>query len=70
MKELASGLAFFDWRSLEGPGVKDDEVAAVQKRSYRGAGGYAALRMDVLRTLAEDDTQVGRAANKLLPEAD
>ncbi|HEX8238872.1 MAG TPA: DGQHR domain-containing protein [Allosphingosinicella sp.] len=70
MKELAAGLAYFDWRSLEGPGVKEDEAVVVQKRSYRGAGGYAALRVDVLRTLAEDDTQVGRVAASLVSVAD
>lgn len=66
MVELANGLACFDWRSLEGPDVKGDEDVEVRKRSYRGSGGYAALREDVLRTIAEDDTQVGRVANDLV----
>lgn len=66
MIELATGLAAFDWRSLEAPGVKEDEAVAVQKRSYRGSGGYAALREDVLRTLAEEDSDVGRTAADLL----
>jgi hypothetical protein len=66
MVELANGLACFDWRSLEGPEVKGDEDVEVRKRSYRGSGGYAALREDVLRTIAEDDTIVGRAAAGLV----
>lgn len=66
MVELANGLACFDWRSLEGPEVKGDEDVEVRKRSYRGSGGYAALREDVLRTIAEDDTVVGRTATDLL----
>ena len=66
MVELANGLACFDWRSLEGPEVKGDEDVEVRKRSYRGSGGYAALREDVLRTIAEDKTQVGRVAHDLL----
>ncbi|OBQ91394.1 hypothetical protein A9K66_13275 [Mesorhizobium sp. AA23] len=66
MVELANGLACFDWRSLEGPDVKGDEDIEVRKRSYRGSGGYAALREDVLRTIAEDDTQVGRVAHGLI----
>lgn len=66
MIELANGLACFDWRSLEGPEVKGDEDVEVRKRSYRGSGGYAALRADVLRTIAEDDSQVGRIARDLV----
>ena len=66
MVELANGLSCFDWRSLEGPGVKGDEDIEVRKRSYRGSGGYAALREDVLRTIAEDDTQVGHIAHDLV----
>jgi len=66
MVELANGLACFDWRSLEGPDVKGHEDIEVRKRSYRGSGGYAALREDVLRTIAEDDTQVGRVAHSLI----
>lgn len=66
MIELADGLACFDWRSLEAPGVKGNEEVEVRKRSYRGSGGYAALREDVLRMIVEDDTIVGRVAADLL----
>lgn len=66
IRDLAAGLARFDWRSLDAPGVvgSDEEV---RKRSYRGSGGYASLRKDVLQIIAEGvDTQVGRAAASLL----
>lgn len=69
MIELANGLSCFDWRSLEGPGVKGDEDVEVRKRSYRGSGGYAALREDVLRTIAEDNNPVGRVATDLIAVA-
>lgn len=66
MLELADGLSCFDWRSLEGPGVKGgNEDIEVRKRSYRGSGGYAALREDVLRTIAAGNTEVSNAAAEL-----
>lgn len=64
MLELAEALVMFDWRSLDGPGVGGDD--AVQKRSYRGSGGYAALRLDVLATIAEEGGNVGQAAQQLI----
>lgn len=66
MKELAAGLVHFDWRSLEAPGVKEDATLATQKRSYRGAGGYGALRVDVLAQLATEENEVGAAAEAIL----
>ncbi|MER9296696.1 DGQHR domain-containing protein [Mesorhizobium sp. M0621] len=66
MIELADGLSCFDWRSLEGPEVKDDEDVAVRKRSYRGSGGYTALRDDVLQIISADDTIVGSTAKDLI----
>ncbi|MBM1174558.1 DGQHR domain-containing protein [Microvirga arabica] len=66
MQELAEGLVGFDWRSLEGPGVKGDQEVEVRKRSYRGSGGYTALTEDVLRSIAEADNEVGRTAAELL----
>lgn len=67
--ELAAGLATFDWRSLDGPGVKgtDEEVL---KRSFRGSGGYTALKIEVLKTLRDEDGQVGQAASDLLTSSE
>lgn len=65
LTELAKGLAEFDWRSLDGPGVKgtDEEVL---KRSFRGSGGYTALKVEVLKVLQTQDDAVGQAATELL----
>lgn len=63
LTEFAAGLTNFDWRSLEGPDVKPDEE--VQKRSYRGSGGYTALRLDVFRAIAEDNNEVAAIAKDL-----
>ncbi len=66
IRELANALVMFDWRSLDGPGVKGDESVEVQKRSYRGSGGYAALRLDVLEAVAGEGGEVGGAARNLI----
>ncbi|MFC0302986.1 DGQHR domain-containing protein [Rhizorhabdus histidinilytica] len=63
---LAKGIVAFDWRSLDGPGVKDSEEE-VLKRSFRGSGGYTALKIEVLKSLAtEQGTAVGGVAADLL----
>jgi hypothetical protein len=69
LTELAQGLARFDWRSLDAPGVKGDEVQEVLKRSFRGSGGYTALRIEVLKTLADGNNEVAAAAKDLLRAA-
>ncbi len=67
IRELAVGLMRFDWRSLDGPGVREGTDDAVRKRSYRGSGGYSSLRRDVLESIAEDqNTAVGQAARNLM----
>jgi hypothetical protein len=68
IKELAVGLARFDWRSSDGPDVsKESEEVQIRKRSYRGSGGYAQLRLDVLRAVAEvADLQTGTAAAEII----
>ncbi len=67
IKEMAEALAGFDWRSLDGPGVKGDEKEEVLKRSFRGSGGYTALRVEVLKLIADEDNPVGRTATDILP---
>lgn len=68
LRELANGLARFDWRSADGPEVgKETEEVQIRKRSYRGSGGYAQLRTDVMRAVAElNNLQAGRAADDIL----
>lgn len=64
---VAASVAAHDWRSLEGPGVKgsDDEVL---KRSYRGSGGYTALKTDLLKTFVDQNNELSPVANELLGE--
>ncbi|AWN35953.1 DGQHR domain-containing protein [Methylobacterium radiodurans] len=69
--EFADQLTYFDWRSFDGPGVRSDEGGEellLQKRAYRGSGGYAVLREDLLRKLTEANGSVGRTASTLLFE--
>ncbi|MFK4502860.1 hypothetical protein ABIF86_007151 [Bradyrhizobium japonicum] len=66
LRELAVGLLRFDWRSLDGPNVRPSSEEAIRKRSYRGSGGYASLRADLLASIAEDNDIVGGAAEALL----
>lgn len=68
MRETAEALARFDWRSLEGPGLENDENERMRKRSYRGSGGYSALRQEVLREISEGPGPVSAAANYLLSQ--
>lgn len=69
IRSLARGLATFDWRSLEAPGITDGTDEAVRKRSYRGSGGYASLRLDVLDAVAEsNEGEVSDVAKDLLVE--
>ena len=70
MRQVAAGLVDFDWRSLDGPGVQDDPVETVTKRSYRGSGGYSALTSDVMKTLADSGQNlVASAASHLIQSA-
>jgi DGQHR domain-containing protein len=66
LRDIAAGLAAFDWRSFDAPGVKggEDEQQEVLKRSFRGSGGYTALRIEVLKTLAEGYDEVAAAARE------
>lgn len=64
---LAKGLAAFDWRSFDGPGVDGSSDEGVRKRSYRGSGGYALLREDVLKCIADQNIpSISRVAGLVL----
>jgi hypothetical protein len=65
IQETAAALARFDWRSLEGPGLENDENEQMRKRSYRGSGGYSALRQEVLREISEGTGPVSATAASL-----
>lgn len=66
IRELASGIASFDWRSLDGPGVRGTGEE-VLKRSFRGSGGYTALKHEVLKVLKANGGAIGKTAATLLP---
>lgn len=64
--ELASALVSFDWRSLDGPGVRDNRQLELTRRAYRGSGGYTLLTLDIIRHLSENGGQhIGPVANKI-----
>ncbi|WP_426229274.1 DGQHR domain-containing protein [Pararhizobium sp. DWP3-4] len=67
LRNLACSLITYDWRSLEAPGIVDGTDDAIRKRSYRGSGGYASLRKDVLEAVAASDVDdVSRIAKDIL----
>lgn len=66
LAELATGIVAFDWRSLEGPGVKEDRAESLRKRAYRGSGGYPLLTRDLLEAISTIGGAVGNAAERLM----
>ena len=50
-KGLAFELTGFDWRSLDGPGVRESRELELTRRAYRGSGGYTLLTNDIFRKL-------------------
>ena len=50
VKELAKGLAFYDWRTFSAPNLNDEQKTL--KATFRGSGGYRELRRDVLQHLS------------------
>lgn len=64
LKELANGLATYDWRASSGPGLTEEQRTL--KAAFRGSGGYKALRGDVLKHLASSSGDVAAAAAEVL----
>ncbi|MFC3816520.1 DGQHR domain-containing protein [Lysobacter sp. GCM10012299] len=64
MESLASALATYDWRSADASGLTYDEK--LKRRAFRGSGGYAALRSDLLMWLSKRDDDIGQMASGLL----
>jgi DGQHR domain-containing protein len=58
---LASELAKFDWRSYSYPGLPEGEDK-ILRSSFRGSGGYLALRKELLRHLAKSSSPVQKIA--------
>jgi len=63
ISELAVEIARFDWRSFDGPEVSIEQRQI--KRTYRGSGGYGALRDDILAEIATGEAEIGRVAQAL-----
>ena len=68
LRHTASAMSTFDWRSLDGPGVRSSEDE-MTKRAYRGSGGYTLLTKNVLTHVSEhgDATVAEAAIDMLLP---
>ena len=67
LDHAANAISGFDWRSLDGPGVRssDDEMT---KRAYRGSGGYTLLTVNVLQFISDNaQPPIAGTARALLP---
>ena len=68
LEHTADAMAGFDWRSVDGPGVRDS-VHEMTTRAYRGSGGITVLLHNVLTFVSKyRESAVATAANDLLPE--
>ncbi len=64
LKEIADGLATYDWRTSSFPGIEESERLA--KAALRGSGGYKELRQQLVAHLTEAGSEdVARAASDL-----
>ena len=64
---MTRSLARFDWRSANAPGLVNDEALRTLKSAFRGTGGYALFRLNLLQHLARDgDDEMKRIANTVL----
>ena len=69
LNNAAVAMAGFDWRGLDGPNVRlsKDEI---EKRAYRGSGGYTVLTSNLLVRISEHAPRmIADAATSLLPES-
>lgn len=64
INDFALGIAGFDWRSADAPGLSDDQ--RMLKRAFRGSSGYVALREQLFRHLAAGPKDIAEVANEAL----
>lgn len=70
VKATAEALSSFDWRSVDGPGVKGTDVE-MEKRAFRGSGGYTVLVSRILAHVAAgDDREVAQLAETAIAGSD
>jgi hypothetical protein len=63
LHRIASALSRYDWRTSSFPNLDEDSL--VMKQSFRGSGGYRALRRQLLIHLEKDISDVAEAARKV-----
>ncbi len=68
LTDFATATAKFDWRSLNGPLVREDRELELLKRAYRGSGGYTLLTRDLVEFLANDSAEDIAEASAILLE--
>ncbi len=68
IEELAAALAKYDWRSSSFPLLTEDERIA--KLVFRGSGGYAELKKQLISLLSSQPGLVGRSAASLVVAKD
>jgi hypothetical protein len=69
LDSLAEGLATFDWRSVDAPGLSDQD--RLIRRGFRGSGGYVALREQLAAHLAKGgNAMIAKAASALTERGD
>jgi hypothetical protein len=64
LEHVTSALRNFDWRSANAPEL--DEQEKLTKLVYRGSGGYAEFRRQLLNHVIEQGGQAARAAQLIL----
>lgn len=68
IQDLAAALARYDWRSSSFPELNEEERIA--KLIFRGSGGYAELRKQLIKLLLSQPGLVGKSAASLVVRAD
>lgn len=65
--DVAKALVAFDWRAASAPSLDQDERRG--KMIFRGSGGYAELRTQLMQHIARQKGELGTAADRILGEA-
>jgi hypothetical protein len=61
-------MASFDWRSADAPDLSEQDKLI--RRAFRGSGGYAALRGEIIKYLMSSETKQIRTVAQLLAARD
>lgn len=66
VSSIATALSSFDWRASSAPGLSPEMRRA--KLVFRGGSGYKEIRAQLLEHLARQDSDVGKAADRVRRE--